>query len=282
MRVVVFEPQTGRSEIDAVLTEDAEVEIVGRGADGHEALAAIQSLRPDLAILGAALPGRSGFEVIDALDPRQRPAVIFLAESPREAIRAFDAGAADFLLRPVTEARFQAALDRAKRWVRAGELSDLETRLWRALVHFQSAGGAGQQSTAWPARLSLKVEGDYHLVNVRDIAWVEAQRDFVKVSVSGKLHLVRESLRQFEQRLDPATFLRIHRSFLVNVNHVVKVSMGRSGESTLWMTDGAKVPASRASRAHLAALTGREAEPVLAFARAFELKPADHGPKPAP
>jgi len=282
LRVITFDHEaTDQVVVESVLGEDTEFEIVGHGADGLAAVSAIQSLRPDLAILSLQLPGVSGFDVIESIAPNDRPAVIFFADTLQEAARAFEVGAVDYLLRPLGVVRFCAALERAKRWIRQGDMDDLEMRLWRLLERALAAGGSRPISSAWPARISFKVEGDYHIVGVRDIIWVEAQRDLVKVCVAGKVQLVRESLQEFEKRLDPARFSRIHRSFIANLEHVVKISAGRGGESTLWMTDGTKIPASRSSRPSLAVLTGREPDQALAFARAFELKQKDDRPSPS-
>lgn len=281
-RVAVFvrEASTQRA-LESVLDEDSVLDVVASGGDGGSALASLQTLRPDLAILDVRLPGRGGFEIVEAIAPEKRPAVIFTSEAAQDAARAFDVGAVDYLVMPLRAARLRSALERAKDCIRNRDMNDLETRLWRLLKHALAEGGnriAG--ATAWPARISLKVEGDYHFVGVRDILWVEAQRDLVKVCATGGVHFVRESLQQFERRLDPTRFSRVHRSFIVNFEHVVRISAGRGGEATLWMSDGTKVPASRSSRPNLEALIGREPDQILEFARAFEIREKDNNASP--
>ena len=270
--VAVFdEDATTRRALEGVLDEDAAIEIVGRGGTDRVTPALLQSLHPDIVVVALGLQSMSAWEIAGPAASAERPATIFLADNGADAARAFDAGAVDYVVKPVDRARFRTAIERAKTWVRNRDFNDLESRLWRLLDH-ALATNRPATSPSWPARVSLKVDGDYHIVGVRDIVWAEAQRDLVKVSVAGQVRLVRESLQQFEKMLDPTRFSRVHRSFLVNLEHVVRISAGRGGEATLWMTDGAKIPASRSSRPDLTTLTGREPEPVMEFARAFQFK----------
>lgn len=269
--------------IENVLNEDVATEIVASGGDGSAAIASLSALRPDVAVLEVRLPSAGGFELIESVSPEKRPAIILVADDGGDAARAFDVGAADYLVKPLKASRVRVALERAKDAVRNRDLDDLETRLWRLLKHALTEGRDRlAPATTWPARISLKVDGDYHFVAVRDILWVEAQRDLVKVCAVGAVHFVRESLQQFERRLDPTRFSRVHRSFIVNLEHVVRVSAGRGGEATLWMSDGAKVPVSRSSRSNLDHLIKRDADQILEFARAFQFREKDDNPPETP
>lgn len=272
-----------RAVVEEVLAEDASIEVIERRRCDRLTAAMIQSLHADIVILDVLGSGGRGCDLIESIAAAERPAVILVAEDGAQASRAFDVGAIDYLVKPVGGARLRTALARAKNLVRNRDLNDLEARLWRLLEHALHTGmNRPAASPEWPARISLKVDGEYHIVGLRDIVWAEAQRDLVKVSVAGQVRLVRETLQQFEKQLDPTRFSRVHRSFLVNLEHVVKISAGRGGEATLWMSDGAKIPASRSSRPDLATLTGREPEQVLEFARAFQFKPDAGAAQPRP
>lgn len=276
---VLDDDDATRGALEGMLEEDGAIEVVGRGASGRTLRPSLRSLHPDIVILAVRLQGTSGWEMVESIAPAERPAVVFLADHGADAARAFDVGAVDYLIKPISRGRFRLAVERAKNRVRNRDLNDLETRLWRLLEHALAAKPPTSSQT-WPARISLKVDGEYHIVGVRDIVWAEAQRDLVKVSVAGEVRLVRETLQQFEKMLDPVRFSRVHRSFLVNLEHVVKITAGRGGEATLWMTDGAKIPASRSSRPNLATLTGQEPEQVLEFARAFQFRPERDDARP--
>lgn len=255
--LIVDDEPLAREAIAALLQDEPEVEVAGQCADGPSALAAIRRERPDLVFLDVQMPGLGGLEVVAALRPEERPAIIFTTAYDRHALRAFELSAVDYLLKPIGDARFHSAVERARTRIRQAGFEDAHVRLRRLLEHALGAAGARAPDAPAPAgRLGFRVGADYHLVDAAEIVWLEAQRDYVKLSAAGQTHLTRESLQEMEKRLDPGLFCRVHRSFIVNTSRIRKVSTGFGGELSLLMSDGVKIPVSRSRRANVSALLG--------------------------
>lgn len=272
--LVVDDEPLAREGIIAMLDQDSEVEVVGTAADGQSALTAIRSQRPDLVFLDIQMPKRDGFEVLADLKREERPVVIFVTAYDKYAIRAFDASVTDYLLKPFRDARFAAALSRAKGEIRKARVMDMGNKVEELLGHVQvmmrtgtppPAGAMAAPAAAEPAdRVVLKTGSDLHFIKTSDIIWVESQADFVKVHTTTSAQLVRETLQSLEQRVDPAKFLRIHRSSLVNLEHVKKVTPALYGDYTVLMSDDSKLRLSRKNRGKLKQLIARlsTAEPA--------------------
>lgn len=244
---------------------DPAVAVIGQCADGLTAVTQIRELRPDLLFLDVQMPGLDGFEVLAALPPAERPAVIFVTAFEQHAIQAFEVCAVDYLLKPCSDARFASALLRAKEGIRQRHLGQLSARLEQLLEYVrnlesgaspQAARVAEIQPTApEPAnRIVVKADGALHFIKKQDVLWIEAQGDFVKVQTATKTQLVRETLQSFERKLDPAKFLRIHRSFVVNLDHVRRVETALYGDYSVFMADGTKLRLSRNYRGKLKTL----------------------------
>jgi len=244
----------------SILAGDAEIEVVGSISDGEAALAAIHEQRPDLVFLDVQMPKLNGFEVLAALDPSERPAVIFVTAYENYAIQAFEACAVDYLLKPFRDVRFAAALAHAKVEVRKSRLAASGDKVEQLLGHLREVLNLGSPLAVDPPtrplpepadRVVLKTGSDLHFIRTADIIWIESQSDFVRVHTTGPAQLVRETLQSMEQRIDPAKFLRIHRSYLVNLDHVRKVTPALYGDYTVLMSDDAKLRLSRRNRGRL-------------------------------
>ncbi len=263
--LVVDDEPLAREGLQLLLKADPEVEIVGFCADGQTAVDAMRVHRPEIVFLDVQMPRLDGFETIAAIPPAERPVVVFVTAYQQHAVRAFEVCALDYLLKPFSNARFAAALKRAKESVRRGDQGYLAKQVESLLDHVKrlqpSAAGAGPGAMPVEVDLSdrvvIKVDGALHFVSMRDILWVEAQGDFVKVQTHGKTQLVRETLHSFAQRLDPERFLRIHRSFIVNIAHVRRVETALYGDYSVFMSDGTKLRLSRSYRDQLDALVKR-------------------------
>ena len=236
--LIVDDEPLAREGIEAMLAKDAEIEVIGTCGDGLSAVAAIRSQRPDLVFLDVQMPKRDGFEVLAELKRDERPLIIFVTAYDQYAIRAFEACAVDYLLKPFRDARFAAALTRAKEELRKARVMGVGQKVEELLgyVHQLVRSGTmpanGQPVAAEPAdRVVLKTGSDLNFIKTADIIWIEAQADFVKVHTSTAVQLVRETLQNLEQRVDPAKFLRIHRSFIVNLDHVRKVTPQRTRDA---------------------------------------------------
>ncbi len=264
--LVVDDEPLAREGVVAMLSGDPEVEIVGTCADGQLALAAIRAQRPDLVFLDVQMPKRDGFAVLAELKPEDRPAIIFVTAYDQYAIDAFAICAVDYLLKPFRDARFAAALARAKAGIRQGRDADLSRKMEQLVDYVREAVKPGAEP-ARPGplasggdatdRVVLKTGSDLHFVRTADIVWVESQADFIKVHTTGTAQLVRETLQSFEERVPADRFLRIHRSSLVNVDHVKKVTPALYGDYTVLMSDSTVLRLSRKNRAKLKLLINR-------------------------
>jgi two-component system LytT family response regulator len=257
--IIVDDESSSRADIQLKMRADPEIRVVANCADGRSAVDRIKELRPDVAFLDVDLPNLDGFGVLEELEPPERPHVVFLAPNEQYAVRAFDVSAVDYLLKPFSDERFAAALARAKdavRKQRAGYLSRQVEELLHYAREFESGNVVApvRPTTSDADPLVLKAGGALHFIKSSDVIWIEAQGDFVKVQTALSLQLVRETLQQLEQKLDAAKFLRIHRSFIVNLDHVSRVESALYGDYSVHMSDGSKLRLSRNYRAKLQAL----------------------------
>lgn len=264
--LIVDDEPLAREGVAAMLEGDPEIEIIGTCADGQTTLAAIRSGRPDLVFLDVQMPKLTGLEVLGALRQEERPVVIFVTAYDQFAIQAFEMCAVDYLLKPYRDARFAAALAKAKREITQTRSHDMGQKLEQLLGYVEQMARAGEKTSAAPIaapvpesgdRVVLKAGSDLHFIRTSDIIWVESQADFVKVHTTGPARLVRETLQSLQDRVDPARFLRIHRSSLVNLEHVRKVTPALYGDYTVLMSDDTKLRLSRKNRAKLKQLIAR-------------------------
>ncbi len=262
--LVVDDEPLAREGLQLLLNADPEVETVGFCSDGQMAIDTIRTQRPDVVFLDVQMPRLDGFETLAAIPPSERPVVVFVTAYHQHAVRAFEVSALDYLLKPFSNARFSAALQRAKETVRRSDQAYLAKQVETLLEHVKRLQPTPTPAPAAPSvdvdladRVVIKVEGAMHFVNARDILWVEAQGDFVKVHTVDKTQLVRETLQSIEQRLDSERFLRIHRSFIVNIAHVRRVESALYGDYAVFMSNDTKLRLSRSYRAQLDTLLQR-------------------------
>lgn len=261
--LVIDDEPLAREGIVAMLAGDPEVELIGTCADGQSAVNTIRSQRPDLVFLDIQMPKRDGFEVLGELKREERPVIVFITAYDKYAIRAFELSAIDYLLKPFRDARFHAALAKAKKEIRQARANELNQKVEQLLGYMQEMAGARPAGSAGATpgdsadRVVLKTGSDIIFLRAADIIWIESQADFVKVHTTGPSQLVRETLQSMEDRLDPAKFLRVHRSSLVNIDHVRKVTPALYGDYTVLMSDNTKLRLSRKNRSKLKQLIAR-------------------------
>jgi two-component system, LytTR family, response regulator len=212
LRVLIIDDERiCRFGIARLLEADPTVEIAGEAANGLQAVEAIARLRPDLVFLDIQMPEMDGFEALRALRPEETPRVIFVTAYDQYAIRAFEVNALDYLLKPFSDERFAAALDRAKHEV--GQ--SLE-----ALLH----------SAAPPRRFVVRTGNKVRFVAVQDIDWIEAAQNYVCLHAGEESGLLRETMNSIETTLGPAGFVRIHRGLMVNARRIREISSIGEGE----------------------------------------------------
>ena len=226
--LIVDDEPLARSNLLVLLRRDPEVEVVSQCGSGIEALDEIRKSKPDLVFLDVQMPECDGFDVLEQLGEDQPRAIVFVTAYDQYAVRAFEAGALDYLQKPFDNARFERALTRAKQ--------NLQTD--RTLPHR-------------PERIIVKSAGQVLFVRHAEIDWVEAADYYSCLHVGNRTHLVRRSMADLESQLDPATFCRVHRSAIVNLNRVTGLQTGVEGESEVLLQSGERLRLSRRYRAQL-------------------------------
>lgn len=251
LRVLVVDDEpAARRGIKLLLESASAVNVVGEAGDGPEAVRQIEVLEPDIVFLDVQMPGYDGFEVMKRVAATQLPAVIFVTAYDEHALRAFDVSAVDYLLKPYEDSRFNAALARAAEEVRRRRAGDLGARLERLIAALErSPSTPPAPEAACPGgladRILIKSSGELHFLKTEEIDWIEAEGDYMKFHAGGRAHLLRETMARLESRLDPRRFIRIHRSTIVNVDRVRKMSPSFAGEYAVVLNDGTKLRLSR-------------------------------------
>lgn len=234
--IVVDDEELARGFLREMLGLHPEVEIVAECSNGFEAVKAIAETHPDLLFLDVQMPKLDGFEVLELIDPG--PVVIFVTAYDQYATRAFDAHAVDYLLKPFSRERFELALERAR--LRLGE--------HRPPPDMASSGRAPGQ---FPQRIVVKDGPRVHVIPIDKLDYAEAQDDYVALHSGGKSYLKQQPIASLETRLDPARFVRIHRSFIVNLERVARIEPYGKESRIAVLADGARLPVSRAGYGRL-------------------------------
>jgi two-component system LytT family response regulator len=226
--LIVDDEPAAREGTRALLEQDAEVEVIGECDNGADAANVIIEQAPDIVVLDIAMPERDGFECLELLDPAARPEVVFLTAYDEYAVKAFDIAAADYVLKPFSDARLAEAMTRAKQRVRN---------------HRQ------QRRTL--ERLVVRSGRVTHVIDVHDIDWIEAADYYARVHCGDTTHLIRQPLATLAEQLDPTTFVRVHRSVIVNGKRVKQVQL--QAEPVVVLDSGERLPLSRRFRPRLEA-----------------------------
>ncbi len=242
--LIVDDEPLGRERIRTLLSGDSEIEVIGECADGRQAIAAIEERKPDLVFLDVQMPEVDGFGVLDAICCERVPVIIFVTAYDRYAVRAFEVHALDYLLKSFDRERFAAAVQRAKAEIRHSREGALNERLAGLLEDLQIKN---ERLT----RLVIKSAGRIVFLRVEEIDWIEAADNYVRVHAGREAHLMRETLQALEKRLDPARFLRIHRSSLVNIERIRELQPIFHGDYVVKLTDGTELTLSRNYREKL-------------------------------
>jgi two-component system LytT family response regulator len=234
--IVVDDEPVARSSIRTLLNRDPEIEVVAECGSGAEALAAIRAQKPEIAFLDIEMPECDGFDVLELLGNDAPPAIVFVTAYDTYAIRAFEAEALDYLLKPFDDDRFARTLERAKRRVAT----------LRAHPHA-------------PKTLVFKSAGNIVFLPLAEVDWIESADYYSRVYGGTKTHLLRRSMADLERDLDPAVFRRIHRSAIVRLDRVSRLETSEAGEYEVVLVDGTRLPL---SRRHRKALLDGIGEPV--------------------
>lgn len=232
--ILIDDEDLARQLLREYLSEEKDVEIVAECGNGFDAVKAIAQWKPDLAFLDVQMPKLDGFEVLELIDADL--AVVFVTAYDQYAMKAFEAAAVDYLLKPFDASRLRIALEKVRR--RLGERPSPV----QAAALKQAVRAPGE----WPERIVVKDGARVHIIPIGQLEYAEAQDDYVALHSGGKSYLKQQTISSLEESLDPARFIRVHRSFLINLECISKIEPYTKDSRLAILTSGAQVPVSRA------------------------------------
>jgi two-component system LytT family response regulator len=263
VRVLIADDEPlARARLEDLLRHEPGVEIAGMAVDGDEAVEQITSLRPDLVFLDVQMPGKTGVEVVRAVGPERMPATVFVTAYDQFALQAFELAAVDYLLKPYDDERFEQAFTRARRLVELSEVGKLTERLLTLLQGAASPASAAQPSShatepVAPAaepprerpapveRIAVEMKGQVRVVPVTEIEYITASGPYAEIHTHERGYVIRERMQALEERLDPARFLRIHRSVIVRLDLIDALLRAGGGDYAVRLKNGVKLKVSR-------------------------------------
>jgi two-component system LytT family response regulator len=258
--VIVDDEPLARKGLSLRLAEFDNIDIVGECKNGIEAVALIPIVSPDLVFLDIQMPGLNGFQVINQLQELKQPIplIVFVTAFDSYAIKAFDIHALDYVLKPVDERRLNDAIDRVLFTLEQKQQDVNKQKLARLVADFTGddcedilrklASGESITSNKYPDILAIKDGSEVTRVAINDIQWIDAAGDYMCVHATGKTHIMRRTMKELEQELDPRKFVRAHRSAIVNIKYVQKMISHISGEYHLILSNGTELKVSRSYR----------------------------------
>jgi two-component system LytT family response regulator len=238
--VVVDDEDLARQVVRELLSEHPEIEVVAECANGFEAVKAVTELKPDLLFLDIQMPKLDGFEVLELIGTEM--AIIFATAYDQHALRAFEVHAVDYLLKPFGAERFEQALTRAKQ------------RLGGKLPAPDELRAASRPPGKYAERFVVRDGPRVHIIPIAKLDYAEAQDDYVALASEGKKHLKQQTISSLESSVDPARFLRIHRSYIVNLERVAKIEPYGKDTHVAILRDGTRLPVSRSGYGRLRAV----------------------------
>ena len=245
--MIVDDEDLARQVLREFLSAHSEIEIVAECANGFEAVKAASELKPGLVFLDIQMPKLDGFEVLELIG--SGPAVIFVTAYDTFAIRAFEVHAVDYLLKPISAPRFEAALERAK--------ERLSGKLPSAPLPATDLAAAARPPQQYLDRIPVRDGASVFIIPVAKLDYAEAQDDYIALASQGKKYLKQQTISSLEAALDPSRFLRIHRSYIVNLERVARIEPYGKDSYVAVLSTGAQLPVSRAGHARLRAFLDR-------------------------
>jgi two-component system LytT family response regulator len=255
--IIVDDESLARRGLALRLQQIPQVDVVAECSDGSQALAAIAQHNPDLVFLDIQMPGLDGFEVVARLQADNMPMVIFVTAFDEYAVDAFKVHAVDYVLKPIDDDRLHEAIDRAVVHHEQEESARTKQRLVELVMGMTGASASSIEQMAqngestnrqWPEKLTIKDGSDIQFIRVDQLQWVDAAGDYMCLHAGGKTHIMRITMKQLEAMLNPAQFLRIHRSTIVNSEYITGAQTLGNGEYMLTLGDDSQLKVSRGYR----------------------------------
>jgi two-component system, LytTR family, response regulator len=250
--LIVDDEPLARERVRALLADETDIEIVGECRDGLEAVDGIRREAPDLVFLDVQIPEIDGFGVIERVGIEKTPVIVFVTAYDQYALQAFEVHAVDYLLKPFDHDRFQKALARARQSVQLRRSGDVNERLVALLEDLKTPQGHLE-------RLVVKSSGRLFFLRAEEIDWIESAGNYVSLHVGPESHLLRETMNGIETKLDPARFIRIHRTAIVNIDRIRELQPLFHGEYDVVLRTGTTLTLSRGYRDRLQGLLGKDA-----------------------
>ena len=245
--LLVDDEDVARRRMRRLLAAAPDIEVAGECGDGAAAVASIRADPPDLVLLDVQMPELDGFDVVRSLPRDSMPCIIFVTAFDRYAMRAFDVHAIDYLLKPISAARFHLALERARERIR---LRRSDAGLARLIA-------STPQRRRYLSRVAVRTGRRIVLVDLRTVDWIEAADNYVRLHAAAREYVLRETLASLERQLDPELFTRIHRSVIVRVDRIQELHPASHGDMDVVLRDGTTLTMSRTRRARAERILGR-------------------------
>ncbi|MDX6695920.1 MAG: two-component system, LytTR family, response regulator [Blastocatellia bacterium] len=249
--LIVDDEPLARQTLRDLLVEDPEIELIGECNSGLEAVNFIRRQSPDLLFLDIQMPGLNGFEALAKIEYGRIPAIIFVTAFDQYALKAFEVHALDYLLKPFSDKRFKEALRQAKSNVEMREINKLSQSLLALLGERAGGETATVKRKSFLTRFMVRSGGRVAFIKAEDVDWIAADDYYIKLHVSGKSHLLRLSMNELEEKLDPNIFLRIHRSTIINFERVKELQQHPNGEYVVVLKNGTELKLARSRRERL-------------------------------
>ena len=259
--LIVDDEPPARRRVAELLAEQPGVEVAGVAGSGAEAVAAIRALAPDVVFLDVQMPDGTGLDVVREIGPASMPVTVFVTAYDQYALRAFDAAAVDYLVKPFDDERFEEAFARARRAVEFANVSRLSAQLLAALQAVQGAGAATPAAALAPAtapaaapsptrpdyleRIAVESRGQVRVVPVAKILYITASGPYAELHTAERTYLIREQMQVLEERLDPESFIRVHRSAIVRFDLIESLGRNASGDYAVQLKGGLTLKVSR-------------------------------------
>jgi two-component system LytT family response regulator len=247
--LIVDDEPLARDRTRQLLEEEPGVEIVGECASGQDAVAAIESTEPDLVFLDVQMPGMDGFAVLEKVGASRLPAVVFVTAHDEHALKAFQVHALDYLLKPFDAERLRESLQRAREQLRSAAPRAFQRRLFAMLADLKPRARILD-------RIVIRSGGRLSFLKTDEVDWIEGEGNYLRIHAGKLSYLLRETLSEIGARLDPARFVRIHKSTIVNTDRIREIQPLFNGAQSVLLHDGTRLTWSRGYREQLRALTG--------------------------